>query len=253
MPYNTTGLVHRLGIQTESALVALFNQTPPLCIQQAYPGKSYIFEHRGGTRGVDDIEVLSDGQRLAGMSVKHHGKSGTFDYINTSKVADFLPGAAALSAHITELKAQHHKKTESVAQVRKAVEQSIDAAWSGLSSTDIHQLLKRANERNSEWMCIQTTTECIVVNHNRIEELAVHPYDESVVYELRAPNKAKSSRQIWRIKDGKETNTHIRLRMALNNGVTALLGLSTANASSVLTIKLQQDNVNGLLKQVVVA
>jgi hypothetical protein len=93
----------------------------------------------------------------------------------------------------------------------------------------------------------------VVVNHNKLEELAVHPYDDSVVYELRAP-KAKSSRQVWRIKNGVETNTHLRLRMVLNNGIGALLALPTAkNKSSMLTMKIQQDNVDGLLKQVVVA
>jgi hypothetical protein len=250
MPYRIDGIVHHIGVKTEQALVTLFNQAPPACIQTAYPGRQLTFEHRGGTRGVDDIEVLSDGQRITGMSVKHHGKSGTFDYINTT---EFPSGVAALPAQIAQLKSQHHKKPESLPEVRRTLAQSINATWGNFTSEDIRLLLKRANERNSEWMCIQTTTDCIVVNHNRLEELAVHPYDESVVYQLRAPKSAKSSRQIWRIKDGKETNTHIRLRMALNNGVTAFLGLSTANTTSVLTIKLQQDNVDGLLKQVVLA
>jgi hypothetical protein len=255
MPYRIDGIVHHIGVKTEQALVTLFNQAPPACIQTAYPGMELTFLHKGGTRGVDDIEIHAESQRISGISVKHHGKSGgTFDYINTSKVTDFLPSASGLVETIATLKTQHRERPEAVPGVRKAIEGGVDALWTGLTSVDIHALLKRANERNSEWMCVQASDNCVIVNHNKLEELAVHPYDDSVVYELRAPKSAKSSRQVWRIKDGVATNTHLRLRMVLNNGVGALLALPTAKSkTSILTIKLQQDNVDGLLKQVVLA
>jgi len=254
MPYRIDGIVHHLGVRNEHALVAVFNQAPPTCIQTAYPGRTLVFVHKGGTRGVDDIEIQAESQRVGGISVKHHGKSGgTFDYINTSKVTDFLPCASSLVETIAALKTQHKEQPGAVSSVRKTVEGGVDALWSGLTSADIHALLKRANERNSDWMCVQTSEECVIVNHNKLEELSVHPYDESILYELRAP-RAKSSRQVWRIKDGVATNTHLRLRLVLNNGVGALLALPTAkNKSSMLTIKIQQDNVDGLLKQVVLA
>jgi hypothetical protein len=39
----------------------------------------------------------------------------------------------------------------------------------------------------------------------------------------------------------------LRIRFVLNNGVTALLGLSSANNNSVPAIKIQQDNVAGFI------
>jgi hypothetical protein len=55
---------------------------------------------------------------------------------------------------------------------------------------------------------------------------------------------------VWREKDGLGVNTHLRLRLVTNNGVTALLGLSEANKNSILTLKIQQDAVAALLNAV---
>ena len=68
-------------------------------------------------------------------------------------------------------------------------------------------------------------------------------------YVLKA-GRAKESRQVWREKDGLGVNTHLRLRLVTNNGVTALLGLSNANKNSILTLKIQQDAVATLLAAV---
>lgn len=56
---------------------------------------------------------------------------------------------------------------------------------------------------------------------------------------------AKTSRQIF-IKDqnGYDVNTNLRIRLHLNNGITALLGKSTKNKTSVPCLKIQQDNVD---------
>ena len=50
------------------------------------------------------------------------------------------------------------------------------------------------------------------------------------------------------IKKGSNTITSIHelcIRITLNNGVTALLGLSSANKNSCVCLKVQQDNVRG--------
>ena len=46
---------------------------------------------------------------------------------------------------------------------------------------------------------------------------------------------------------GSEYNTQLRVRLVLNNGVGAFLGLSTKNKYSVPCIKIQQDGVDALL------
>jgi len=58
-----------------------------------------------------------------------------------------------------------------------------------------------------------------------------------------------TSRQIW-AKDsyGQEINTNLRIRLVLNNGVSALLGGKrwSSNDTSLLVIKIQQDKPDSL-------
>lgn len=244
MPFVTDGSVHHSGVQNEHTVVDLLTASVPGCLRAAYPDSALTFLHRGGTKGVDDVEIHVGGHRVSGLSVKHHGSSGTFDYINTSKVAEILPEAAGLCARIAELRTLHHGDASAVASVRQTIREGVRGLWATSTSDQLRALLQRANERNSEWMCIKTPTGLTTAPHTALTELSVHPYDTETRYELRG---ASDSRQIWRITRGVAVNTHLRARLVLNNGVNALLGLSRANKSSQLTVKLQQDNVKGLL------
>jgi hypothetical protein len=50
--------------------------------------------------------------------------------------------------------------------------------------------------------------------------------------------------------DGKNTyNVGLRLRVTSNNGINAFLGLSKANKSSQVVVKLQQDDVKNLVQK----
>ena len=70
-------------------------------------------------------------------------------------------------------------------------------------------------------------------------------------YILKSSSRAKTSRQIWiRSSDGcEEINTNLRIRLVLNNGITALLGKSKANKSSCASLKIQQDNVDTFISK----
>ena len=46
----------------------------------------------------------------------------------------------------------------------------------------------------------------------------------------------------------KRINTNLRIRLTLNNGISALLGQSKSNKTSTFSIQLQQDNIKNLLK-----
>jgi hypothetical protein len=247
MPYVTDGSVHHIGVRNEHALAERFNASTPQVLQDAYPGKLLRFVQRGGTHQVDDVEVTCDGARVTGISTKHHGGNGTFDYINTSKITDYLPAAAGLVRQLAELRAAHLRVADALPAVRAHVNAGISGLWGSLTGENVRALLQSIHRRNSEWVAIVTSGAIHTVHHTRFEELAVHPYDPETQYELRN-TRAASSRQIWRTKNGMSVNTHLRVRIALNNGVGALIGLSASNANSILTLKIQQDNVGGLIK-----
>lgn len=247
MPYVTDGSVHRSGVNNEHTLAEKFNAEIPEVFKAAYPEKPLTFQQKGGTKSVDDIVILSEGVRVSGISTKHHGgKSGSFDYINTSKVTDFVPNAEAAVKEIADIRRAHRGDASALPEARNQIKHIINTLWTSLS---IRDLLQRIHERNSEWVSIVTPTEIVTVPHTHFKELSHFPYDLATHYELRG--KGPGSRQIWRITEGIAVNTSLRMRLVLNNGVTALLGLSNANRSSILTLKVQQDNVNRLLKQIV--
>ena len=249
MPYITDGSVHHDGVHNEHSTVEMFNTSPPKVIQDAHPDKKLTFVHRGGTQTVDDIQVFADGEAVPGISVKRHLSSGTYDYINTSKITDYIPTAVETVQQLRDIRREQFGKPESLATTRVNVKTLISNLWISLQNDSIRQLLRTTNERNSEWVSIVSPTNCVTFSHKLLKELCEHPYDLETVYELRS-SRASGSRQIWRIKNGIATNTNLRVRIVLNNGVRALIGLSTANKDSILTLKIQQDKVNGLLKTI---
>ena len=97
--------------------------------------------------------------------------------------------------------------------------------------------------------------EYIIINKEKEKKLVMFHktnlkkyFRNDVNFILKGTKRAKTSRQIWiRENDGKEVNTKLRLRLHLNNGITALLGKSKCNKSSVPTIKIQQDSVDNFI------
>ena len=99
-------------------------------------------------------------------------------------------------------------------------------------------------------MCINDleTGRLIVFEHSEIDAFRSREDDE---FFLKSTPRARTSATIWRRREGVETNTTLRLRLVLNNGIGAFLKLPTSkNKSSVPTLKIQQDNVKSLLSRV---
>ena len=244
--YRKDGSVHREGVQNEKRMVEYLQSHTPDCFGLAYPGVGLRFSHHGGTHDSSDIDMFDGDVKLAGISVKQN-KGGTFDHKNTSRVLDFLP-AASLVEFVQSLRTDFFKKPGSVDYVRVELNKKINETLETMESNQIRALLQRIYGSNPDWMLIAEKTHTTVFRNSDMEELSKYPNDPDTTYELRCARSAKTSRQIWRITNGVEVNTDLRLRLTLNNGVNALLGLSEKNKNSIMTIKIQQDNVQKLLK-----
>jgi len=86
-----------------------------------------------------------------------------------------------------------------------------------------------------------------------IHESNLEPYiNTSHTFILKSGQRARQSRQIWiKSSDGSEINTNLRIRLVLNNGITALLGSSEKNKVSVPCLKIQQDKVDTFISNCV--
>jgi hypothetical protein len=199
--------------------------------------------------------IYADDVRVTGGSVKLH-RSGTFDHANISKVLDYLP-CESLQKMLVDLRRDHFKDESAVSRVRNEIKNASNTMLNIMTSDGIRRLLIAIDERTPEWMFVRRPKEMSVFRHSEIRELSEFPKDPSWTYVLKSA-RAKESRQIWREKDGLSVNTNLRVRLVTNNGVNALLGLSKQkenskkkpNTNSIITIKIQQDQVDKLLASV---
>ena len=248
MPYNTNGGSHRDGVSNEKKIVAHLNADNgrSLNLHKLFGVEGLQFIQIGGTKSVSDMDVLSaEGVKLSGVSIKNH-KQGSYDYVNTSKLGDYLPEevVTAIKTRISAIKAEFTGDETRLPEARRAVESVLEEAFAQMSSEVLRKILQVISFRNPKIMMINDIKDKKLKCYHEaaFTEISSEPYKASNTYALKT-TRAKSSRQITR--NGVVTN--LRIRMVLNNGVKALLGLSSANRSSIPVIKIQQDKVDAVL------
>ena len=99
----------------------------------------------------------------------------------------------------------------------------------------------------------------IVINDTKSKKIHIFKSEDHPVWtaiqkgytpELESSRRAKTSRKIV-FKNGEHTiNTGLRLRVTSNNGINDFLGLSKSNKNSKIVVKLQQDSIAQLVKDI---
>jgi hypothetical protein len=252
MPYNTTGVSHREGVSNEKKITDFLNLTngSPLKLNELFGSEKLYFKQIGGTKSVSDMDISDGNGKLLGVSIKNH-KQGSFDYVNTSKIYQYLPETVinSIKEGVAAIKSEFIGNGERLDEARVAVEILLETAFSEIKSEDIRRLLQHINVRNPKLIMINDvkthTLKCY--HESAFTELSTEPYKDANTYALKT-TRAKTSRQITR--NGIVTN--LRVRIVLNNGVKALIGLSKSNKSSIPVVKVQQDSVDKVLKNTTV-
>ena len=259
MPYCSTGAVHHSGVGNEKDMVSLLNANPFMNINQHIISRVHSTEpnipkwaHLGGTQQKADCDVKI-GDTCFDVSIKHHEKSaGTFDWINRSKLKDFNPEIADLiKPRVGEFKEKHKDAKEVSKEMRSEMEDVFNGAFEHITSVQIKSLLDALYLKYPQYVLINDRSKGRFVmyhkEHNFKEFVGYNEWE----YYLKSSGRAKTSRMVWRRKDGVEENTNLRIRLVLNNGVNALLGLSEKNKNSYPCLKIQQDRVDIILKNLV--
>ncbi len=252
MPYRTDGSSHSDGIANEVGNVAYFNGIPNGNINLRLRGDeetSLKWETRGGTQQKADAVCGHADGRLDHISIKNHKKrTSTFDLENTSMVNSLFP---TIKQDIAIYKTKHTGATE-VTRVMRAESSTL---FSSALDNCTSELLK-AHMEKVYGKCM-TCPYIIVRNEPKREFQMIRTENlrpllllaEGAMFILKK-GRGKTSRQIWtRDLVGNEVNTNLRIRLVLNNGVGALLGLSSKNKSSVPSIKIQLDKVDSFVSQ----
>lgn len=248
MVYDTTGKSHKEGVANEHMFVERVNNPVGIIgryIRSKY-GERVLIEHKGGTRTVDDAVIMNESVKMAGVSIKRH-KSGTFDWLNTSKLSD----NNALCENINAFRERNRGITREIWDISENVLRAecatfFDNYLNSITSDTIVTILNQIYNDYSDEIAIVDIENKRTIVYPKVENFnEMVGYPEWRYYLKRT--RAKNSAVIWREYEGVHVSTYLRIRITLNNGVTALLGLSLANNNSVVCLKVQQDNVRGYI------
>jgi hypothetical protein len=264
MPFRTDGSSHADGVANEHNVINTMNANPANLINFAlahvHGSPVQNWSHQGGTGSKADAFVNFENGQEKDVSIKNHAGSGTFDWLNTTHLPNALsqirPRIDALKADFKKMKAEMEDSADPeddatngidefiTGIARTELENLLNTHIQQLTSADIGSLLSDLYAKYPEYILIHDKKNSkYILMHKSKTNMAVY-FNSGLVFKLKATDAAKTSRQIFVVApDGTEKNTHLRIRFVLNNGVTALLGLSSANKSSVPVLKIQQDNV----------
>jgi hypothetical protein len=265
MPFRTDGSSHADGVANEHNVIDSMNANPANLINFAlahvHGSPVQSWSHQGGTGSKADAFVNFENGQEKDVSIKNHGGSGTFDWLNTTHLPDALsqirPRIDALRTDFLKMKEEmedavddpEDDATDGIDEfvtgiARTELENLLNTHIQQLTSADIGSLLSDLYAKYPEYILIHDKKNSKYILMHKSKTNMADYFNGELVFKLKATDAAKTSRQIFVVAaDGTEKNTHLRIRFVLNNGVTALLGFSSANKSSVPVLKIQQDNV----------
>lgn len=236
--FKTNGSTHHNGVSNEHATIDLLNEF------SVYPDS---VTHLGGTKHKADAMA---GEK--GISIKHKAglKNGSFDWVNTSDIDGIIDRTFHFSDFFNVVRGARHLSVEEreamVEDCRDLFNRCCDEALSSIHPYDLLRFLKSHIVEKQYGMGI-------VINDTKHETLHIMEADRLLMTRCINSNyspelvkgKGKSSRRLvfssMAVPHGFDCG--LRVRVTSNNGIRAFLGLSKANKSSQVVIKVQQDNV----------
>lgn len=200
------------------------------------------FEHRGGTQTkTDAVCICSDNTNIT-ISLKNH-KTGTFDWLNSTSAID-RETYTAINTELKKIKDDFVLHGGPVDAVRPLVAAICRDTLIRTTHDQIRTLLRSIYDKYSDVTVIHDVGKKQLVGFWKTELTELQTFNGHT-YFLKPGNKpTATSIAIWRRNNDTmvETNTDLLLRLGLNNGVTALLGIGN-NRTSVPCYKIQQQKV----------
>ena len=237
MAFVTDGSVHYSGIKNEG-------KTAEILTEQNIFGCEV--ETRGGTKFKEDMVA---GELKLSAKDKKKLSTGSFDWINTSKVSDiFGDHFDAFKAKVSKIREMNiDDRVIYLSSTRTEFADVCSAGFDYLSKQQVCDLIVDSISDGIDWVFVNDKENHVLYQFNPEDHPAVKIAQTCDA--VKFTGRGKGSRKVILIKDGVEYDYGIRLRITSNNGVTAFLGLSKSNNNSQIVIKLQQDSVHKLVKQ----
>lgn len=255
MAYSTNGDADRNGKRGEQLVAEQISKNKDFANRLDSTCDGPV-EKLGGTQYVADLRFGK-----ADISAKtKSSKSGTTDWINTSKIED-IPGIEKVQELVINLRGSQDDSTLTKEQAKKSfikdaksiLNEETDIALESLSDSGF--LAEFVEDVYNTRMCnldivfnMKTAKE---LRHFKGEDHPISQFlnaDGKFFLKKFRKNSYQSRNIMFRDASGVVHRTGLRLRMVLNNGMGALLAGKkwSSNPTSVLTLKVQQEDHKGL-------
>lgn len=251
MGFRNDGSSHKTGVKNEIIVKEKIEQDVLYAsntIGTVIEG-DYQVEHIGGTKGKTDVNIVVNGvTRRISIKKKEDAKSGSFDWINTTKALN----ASAKYKQFADAVDQARKRYRPTGN-RNAAEEMINEASSKVLDTLDHKDIFPILQNFVATPYIQQQLRILVndlqdgVNYSfdfQDMELCKHIQSNSKIT-LKPPSRGNTQTSRIVLFDGEDIG--IRIRLVTNNGISALVGKSKANKDAQATVKIQQDKVATML------
>jgi hypothetical protein len=239
--FRTDGSVHYGGVQNEADTIQILNE---LNIYNC------VVEKLGGTTQKADATTAD---KLISIKRKKGISNGSFDWFNTSKYNESLGNIFDSFLESVKQFRTFPKSIlndiEFISTVRNQFNQLCETCLDNLTDSQIRNIIQQG-------LCDTNNNFDVVINDIETHRLMIFPFENHPVVQylssgmsISLEGTGKSSRKII-FSDGQNNyDCGLRIRVTSNNGINAFLGLSKANKSSQVVIKLQQDSIHKLLAQ----
>lgn len=254
MAFVNDGSVHRTGIKNEHRVVAKINEGRK---PSAY-GASATARQLGGTKNKADMIVSEANGNEKGVSIKKKegAKTGSYDYINSSAAFRGLQQSNSSAQNVLKtIRDIKNGEYSDKRTARKAFNQASYNCLKNINSQELRKFLISYVYEPYEGLDFVISDRKAGIDyfasdflHNSDVGQAISDpsYVPSLVFKS---GRAATSASIMFTKNGQTYDFGLRIRLVLNNGVGALMGLSEANKSSQPVLKVQQDGVNKVIQR----
>jgi len=233
--FTTNGEVHHGGIQNELDVIDVLNKANVYATPVV---------HAGGTQNKADA-VAGD----IGISIKRKKnlKNGSYDYLNSTIPVASLPDIEYLNELVQGIPAMEQTEVNKTV-AKHAFNASSSFVLDGLDSDTLTDIVSHTFEAQSGMDIAITDQSTDTLYLFSADEMEVpRLLDEGYKATIVKTNNVSTSRKVVFVKDGDIVDTGLRIRLVLNNGVGALMGMSKANKTSSVVVKIQQDKVSKMV------
>jgi hypothetical protein len=253
MAYKIDGSSHRNGIKNEKQQIKYLQEG---AAHSVVPGLSEDFQviAKGGTKFKEDFQIV-DGDTVIKVSAKRKKKmsTGSYDYVNSSSVMSEVTSLNGMVSFVIGLR----KAGQAKSTTRRKFNSESNRVLRSLESSEISTILINHVAKKNKGIRMMITDKATNTNY-------WYKFEESQMYkdvirllnddydfepELVFGRGTTSAKVIFKNSEGKEIDHNLRIRLVLNNGVGALLGLSKSNKNAIPTIKIQQDKCNKMMER----